>query len=367
MSDSDDANIQSSLQTTRHRDVEDIRRRMDSWLGAHGGGRVASITAPTASGASSELFLIDLQDAPIAGDGLRRTVMRLIGEHAVYPHVDQERQFICQRLMAERSPAPAPRALACELDAAAIGAPFIMMDRADGRGAPDWPSYVREGWIRDLDDDSRFTLWINAIRAIAEAHATDLTDVDVQRLYLPGGGADGVARLVDYWKLYLSVVREQGDYPALEASLAYLEREKPQSPNPERLVWGDASLRNMLFDGLQPVALLDLEFAHVGPPEFDIAFFAMMDRVMAEGYAGLPRLTGFCNEARTYEEYERASGLTFGHRDYFQRMAVTYMSLANTRVYQRLAAEGRMDWADVGRNPPLRFLAQMFDLDPDAH
>ena len=366
MSDSDDANIKSSLQTTRHRDAEEIKRRMDAWLAAHGGGTVASITAPTASGASSELFLIDLQNAKIAGTGLRHTVVRLIGEHAVYPHVDQERQFICQRLMNQRSPAPVPRALACELDANAIGAPFIMMDRAGGRGAPDWPSYVREGWIRDLDDDDRFTLWMNSVRAIAQAHSTDLSGVDVQRLYLPGGGGDGVTRLVDYWKLYLSVVHEHGDYPALEASLAYLEREKPQSPNPERLVWGDASLRNMLFDGLQPIALLDLEFAHVGPPEFDIAFFAMMDRVMAEGYAGLPRLTGFANEARTYEEYERTSGLSVTHRDYFQRMAVTYMSLANTRVYQRLALEGRMDWADVGRNPPLRFLATMFDLDPGA-
>ena len=51
-------------------------------------------------------------------------------------------------------------------------------------------------------------------------------------------------------------------------------------------MWGDASLRNMLFDGLRPVALMDFEFAHVGLCDFDIVFYALMDPVMARGFAG---------------------------------------------------------------------------------
>lgn len=364
MSGSSDAAIRSSLETTRHRDAADVGRRLDVWLRSHGGGQVAYIAAPASSGASSELFLVDLVDAPIAGTGRRPAVIRLIGEHAVYPRVDAEMQYLCQVVLNRRSSAPVPRALAFEPDATAIGAAFILMERVDGQGAPDWPSYVRQGWIRDLDDDARGQLWCNAIAAIGQVHATDLAGVDISRLSLPGSGATPIERLVAYWRLYLDVVRRDGDYPALEHAVAWLEREMPAIADPPCLLWGDASLRNMLFRGLCPVALLDLEFAHIGVPQFDIAFFAMMDRVMAEAYTEMPRLTGFWDESRTYEEYERLTGRPVTHGDYFQRMAVVYMSLANTRVYQRLAAEGRMERAEVGRNPPLRYLARMFDL-PD--
>jgi aminoglycoside phosphotransferase (APT) family kinase protein len=365
MSGSSDQAIRSSLETTRHRDIDDVRLRLDDWLGDHGGGRVGHIAAPAASGASSELFLVDLEGA--TGVRLRRCVLRLIGDHAVYPHVDPEMQYLCQRALNERSSAPVPKALAFESDPAAIGAAFILMERAEGGGAPDWPSYVQEGWIHDLDEKSREILWRNAIAAIAQVHGSDVAGLDSRRLGLPVPGEAPLDRLVAYWRRYLDVVSGEGTYPALDHAVAWLEREKPAMPPVTRLLWGDASLRNMLFKGLEPSALLDLEFAHIGVPHFDIAFFAMMDRVMAEAYGGVPRLTGFWGEDRTFDEYERLTGIAISHRPYFCRMAVIYMALANTRVFQRLAAEGRMPWDEVGRNPPLRFLARMFELpDPAA-
>ena len=204
-------------------------------------------------------------------------------------------------------------------------------------------------------------MWRNSIALIADVHATDISGVDIARLSLRGAGASQIERLADYWRLYLDVVRQEGDYPALERSVAWLQSERPEIDEPPVFVWGDASLRNMLFDRLEPVAALDLEFAHIGVRAFDVAFFVMMDRVMAEAYAGVPRLTGFWDEADTFENYEELTGQPIRHRDYFCRMAVTYMALANTRVFQRLAREGKMPVEDVGRNAPLRFLARMFD------
>jgi aminoglycoside phosphotransferase (APT) family kinase protein len=289
-------------------------------------------------------------------------VLRLIGEHSVYPIVDAEQQFLCQRLIAQRSAAPVPPVYGYEADPGPVGASFILMARAEGRGAPDWPSYVAQGWLHDLSDEERSTLWRNAVASVAAVHATPLHGVDVGRLGLPTPGARPIDRLVSYWQLYHRVVSAEGRYPALDAAIAWLDAARPELDEPPTMVWGDASLRNMLFDRLAPSALLDLEFAHIGVPQFDIAFFAMMDRVMAEGYAGLPRLGGFADEAETFDLYESLSGIEVRDRDYFCRMAVTYMALANTRVFQRLAAEGRMPADDVGRNPPLRFLGRMFGL-----
>jgi aminoglycoside phosphotransferase (APT) family kinase protein len=368
MSDSSEKAIRSSLETTRHRHMETVAVGLAQWLDRNGGGQVVRISTPASSGASSELFLIDLMDAAIAGPGLRPAVLRMIGEHAVYPHVDPEMQFLAQAMLNERSSAPVPRALAFESDPAAIGAAFILMERAEGRGAPDLPSYVKEGWIRDLDATDREALWRNAITAIAAVHTTDLSGRDIARLDLPTAGEESIDRLVAYWRLYRDVVSVDRSYAAIDHAVSWLERHKPALDTGPCMVWGDASLRNMLFRGLEPIALLDLEFAHVGVPHFDIAFFVMMDRVMAEAYAGVPRLSGFWDEARTFDAYEHLSGIKILHRDYFCRMAVTYMALANTRVFQRLAAEDRIDAIEVGRNPPLRFLAKLFGLDdPEFH
>ena len=361
-SDPDAAAIRASLETTRHRDPATVAHQMTTWLQSHGGGQVTAITAPTGSGASSELFLADLEDAPLVGEGHRRVVVRMVGEHSVYPIVDPVQQYLCQRLIAERSDAPVPAAYAVEADPAPLGAPFTLMAWADGQGAPDWPSYVTSGWLHDLTDGERTTLWVNAVAAVAAVHATDLEGVDIGRLSLPTPGDRAIDRLVSYWQLYHAQVAAGGSYPALDRAIAWLDAERPRHDHPPRMIWGDASLRNMLFDGVRPVALLDFEFAHVGVPQFDIAFFAMMDRVMAEAYAGAPRLTGFPDEDETFDLYEEMSGIAVTDRDYFCRMAVAYMALANTRVYQRLAAEKRMPVADVARNPPLRFLGEMFGV-----
>ena len=163
-----------------------------------------------------------------------------------------------------------------------------------------------------------------------------------------------------YWRRYLELVSAGGRYPALETSVAWLERERPEGEFTPRLVWGDASLRNMLFDGLRPCALLDFEFAHVGIYAFDIAFYAMMDYVMAEGFArGAPRLSGFLGVQETLDEYERITGWPVPSREYFLRMALTYMSLATTRVFQRLAREGRVPPETVAANPPLTILGKV--------
>ncbi len=354
----DEGVIRTTLDTTRHRDSALIAARLTQWLASHSpGGRVEAIEAPLTSGASSELFFVTLSGVELDGRPAAEAVLRLAPAYAVYPHVDLPAQFRCMDLAARRSPAPVPRPYFCETDPAVLGAPFLLMERCHGRGAPDWPSYVREGWLHDLAPADQAVLWRNAVEAIAAVHRTDLRPEECTALALPFGGATLLEQSLRYWRRYLELDSEGGCYRALEESVAWLERERPDVPCEPTLVWGDASLRNMLFAGLRPCALMDFEFAHVGIHAFDIAFFALMDYVMAEGFAGgAPRLPGFPGVQETLDHYERTSGRIVPYREYFLRMALTYMALATTRVFQRLAHQRRVPHELVAENPPLRIL-----------
>lgn len=355
--------IRASLETSRHRDPQALRLRLSAWAAAQWpGASVSSIALPQTSGASSELFFIRLLGTPFAAGAPVDAVVRLSPAYPVYPCVDLALQFRCMEAAALHSRAPVPRPYAHEADAEIVGAPFLLMERKWGRGAPDWPSYVREGWIRDLAPADQRQLWLNGVAAVAAVHATVLPSGMAADARLPTAGATLLDQSLAYWRRYLEFVSARGAYPLLEMAVSYLERERPAGLElPPRLVWGDASLRNMLFDGLTPSGLMDFEFAHVGLYPFDIAFYALMDYVMAEGFGeGTPRLPGFPGIMATLDHYEALAGLAVPARGYFLRMAVTYMSLATTRVFQRLAAEGRISESAVAKPPPARILADMF-------
>ncbi len=354
--------ILAALGTTVHLDPAAVSAGLDRWLAERfPGARTTGFAVPGGSGASSELFFAVVQGAPWAtGAGDAEVVLRLAPAHAVYPVVDLGIQADCMRAAARGGAVPVPRVHAVETDPRWLGKPFLLMQRLHGRGAPDWPSYVLEGWIRELPEDAQRKLWLRAIDAIALLHSTDVSNIPQARLAAPG--ATPLDRMLGYWERFLAFVHEGGDYPVLQDAVASLRRDRPLLPEREGLVWGDASLRNMLFEDARPVALMDFEFAHVGVCDFDIAFFAIMDHIMAEGFAGgAPRLPGFPGVAETFDYYAAVNGRNVGSRDYLMRTALTYSAMATTRVYQRLASQGRVAPEDVARNPPLALLGRLMD------
>lgn len=348
--------IKAALRSGARHDLARLRADFERWLArAHPAARVLSMEIPAASGASSELFLLRL-----AGFEADEAVLKLAPAHSVYPVVDLGLQARCMTAAA-RGPAPVPRVFACETDAAAIGAAFLLMERRHGRGAPDWPSYVLEGWIRDLAPAEQEMLWWNGLEAIAAFHATPVDGLGAD-FHLPAPGATPLSRMLAYWQLFLARIEEEGDYPLLRQAVDYLVREQPADALATGLVWGDASLRNMLFDGLRPAALLDFEFAHLGLPAFDVVFYALMDYVMAAGFAGgAPRLPGFPGVGDTLDRYEAITGTPIRARGYLQRMSLTYNALATTRVFQRLAAQGRIPREQIAPNPPALILREVFE------
>src|SRR5690606_37171301 len=115
-------------------------------------------------------------------------VMRLASRWPVYPHEDLTQQALCLEVLARGLPARlrVPQVLAVETQGLAdTGRPFLLMSRVTGRPAPDRPSYVLEGWLHELSDSERESLWHAGIDAIAAVHACPLTSDETLDLQLP--------------------------------------------------------------------------------------------------------------------------------------------------------------------------------------
>jgi len=361
-----DSNIGAAVDTVSHRNAATVAAGLDAWLADRWGGVSAlNLHAPTGSGASSELFFVDIIGLPEALEPLTPAVLRLGSAWPVYPHEDLEKQAMCMTA-AHRPGLPVPRVIAVATPKPPeFPVPFLLMERLTGRSAPDLPSYVLEGWIYDLSTAQQAQLWDNALQAVANLHEVEFGSVQQQQCQLPVEGETALERMLNYWRLYLELVEHVAPQPVLAESVAWLCANRPEGKQDEGLVWGDASLRNMLFRDLEVSAMLDFEFAHFGALAFDAAFFALMDHIMASGFAnGAPRLPGFPGIHDTLDRYELLTGRRVADREFWLRTALTYSALSTTRVFQRMVEAGTISGSEIELIAPVTMLGAVLDGEP---
>lgn len=157
---------------TTTRDPQELGRRLTGWLDARlPGARVTGVEVPASNGMSSEtlLFGLDHPDAPV-----RACALRLAADPAAYtvfPVYDMARQHRVMRLVAEHTDVPVPRVLWLEEDPTALGAPFFVMERAEGRVPPDVMPYTYEGnWLHSASDAERARLQDATVAVLARLH-----------------------------------------------------------------------------------------------------------------------------------------------------------------------------------------------------
>lgn len=138
-----------------------------------------------------------------------------------------------------------------------------------------------------------------AVTAAFMANLAALHGYDTRLMELDGGGS---GRIIDHVKHDVAVWRAMYDEvgkpdPLLDLSFGWLDANMPDPEGPVGLVHGDAGPGNFLFDHDRLTALIDWEFAHLGDPLEDIAWFSM--RCVMEP---VPDYFG------ALEIYERATG-----------------------------------------------------------
>src|SRR4051812_15338603 len=142
---SDEVSAEQSAITVSTRDAAETGVRLAAWMttvlpeGADP--EVLDVVSPESNGMSSETLLFDAvwtEDGERTHHALVARVAPDVNDVPVFPTYDFETQFTVMQVVGEHGKdVPVPGVLWLELDTAAIGAPFFVMRRVEGRVPPD--------------------------------------------------------------------------------------------------------------------------------------------------------------------------------------------------------------------------------------
>ncbi|MFJ8137952.1 phosphotransferase family protein [Streptomyces sp. NPDC096013] len=331
---------------TTTRDPEELAHRLTAWLGARlPGAKAVDIRVPASNGMSSETLLFDIEHPE---PPLRACALRLAADPAAYtvfPVYDIPRQFRTMRLVADRTDLPVPDVRWLEEDPGPLGAPFFVMERAEGRVPPDVMPYTYEGnWLHAATDAEREHLEAASVALIARLH--DQVPVsEAEFLTLPGDG-DALTRHVASQRAYYAwVVGGIARSPLIESAFDRLTDLWPADPGEPVLNWGDARIGNVVYDGFDPVAVLDWEMAALAPREVDLGWTVYLHRffqdlTVAFGQPGLPE---FFRRDRVEARYAELTGHTPRDMEFYTLYAALRHAIVMLRIAYRQVHFGEAD------------------------
>ncbi|NUT28171.1 MAG: phosphotransferase family protein [Streptomyces sp.] len=331
---------------TTTRDPQEITRRLTAWLDTRlPGAKAVGVTVPQSNGMSSEtlLFAIEHPEPPV-----RACALRLAADPAAYtvfPVYDMPRQYRTMRLVAEHTDVPLPKVLWLEEDPGPLGAPFFVMERVEGRVPPDVMPYTYEGnWLHAASDEERERLEAATVGLLARLH-DQVPPQEAEFLTLPGDG-DALRRHVTAQRAYYEwVVDGLSRSPLIEDAFDRLEELWPSDPGPSVLNWGDARIGNIVYDGFEPVAVLDWEMAALAPREVDLGWTVYLHRFFHDltvgfGQRGLP---DFLRRDRIEARYADLTGHIPRDMDFHTLYAALRHAVVMLRIAYRQAHFGEVD------------------------
>jgi aminoglycoside phosphotransferase (APT) family kinase protein len=335
------------LNTPWRRDLGELGPQIEAWARARVGAdaTVSDASAP-GNGMSSETALFEMT----VGGEHERYAARLAPMPDVYPvfaEYDIERQAKCMDLVRATTDVPTPEVRWVELDPQWLGTPFLVMKRVDGAAPPDIPPYVFMGWVADASPEERAALQRRTLEILAKLHTITPANSDLSFLARPERGASALQQQLGHERWYYEWARDGQSYPLIERTFEWLDANLP--PEGETVLnWGDARVGNILYRDFEPVAVLDWEMATIGPREVDLAWMIFLHKFfddMAERF-GLPGMKDFLQRDSVVREYERLSGHTVSHLEWFEVFAAQRFAIVSVRTSTRGIAYGVQEKPD---------------------
>ena len=324
-----------------HGDVDIDRVALAQWLSHLLNDTVdqATLTAtrPSGGGWSSDTLLVDLPSSP-----LERVVVRLAPTGpAMFPTYDLRRQWLVMRELAADHVVPVPPVIGVDLDGDWLGRPAFAMGFVRGRvPSDDRPSFAEAGFLFDADPKDQRTFHIALVNAMADIHATAISD-DIAASIGTGDTtsvATAAAELQRIWNF------DRGERWSTEVdeSFALLRATMPTSSK-DVLLWGDARPANVIVAdaGFEPIALLDWELATIGPPEFDVTWLVEMNRMRMEG-SGMAPLPGFLDDAAAVAHYEQRTQRPLQDLDWYLVFSAARIAVLMHRHLRVMVHLGRL-------------------------
>jgi aminoglycoside phosphotransferase (APT) family kinase protein len=328
------------------RDLEQTRTTLGPWIAERLGTpsvEVSEITTPSLTGFSSETLLFDATWRTRGTWHTEGFVARVAPTgYQIFYEPDFATQFHVMRALATTE-VPVPAVHWYEEDPGLLGAPFFLMDKVEGRVPGDNPPYTQAGWLLEAPAAEQAALWWAGVEAMAAVHRQDWRALGLDVLDKPEWGKAGLDQQLGYYRAFLEWAGQGRPQPTTEAGLAWLEANRPDDDDDRiGLCWGDARVGNLLFADGRCAAVLDWEMVTLGNPVQDLAWFLFLDRHHAEG-VDAPRLPGFGSREETVARWERLSGRTAEHLDYYEVFAAFRFAVVMIRVAQMIVEYGFLE------------------------
>jgi aminoglycoside phosphotransferase (APT) family kinase protein len=172
---------------------------------------------------------------------------------------------------------PVPPALVYCANRAAVGTPFYVMERVDGR-------VFHDCTLPGVSPADRRAMYASMARTLAALHNVDFAGLGLGDFGKPG---NFFARQISRWTRQWQLSRTRDD-PNIERLISWLPEHIP-ADDITSLVHGDYRIGNLMFHPTEPrvVALLDWELSTLGHPLADVAHSAMAWLSLPGEYGGL--------------------------------------------------------------------------------
>lgn len=341
----------------RTRDYGQLRVDLDAWLArqlpAEVQAHVSALEVPESNGMSSDTVLFELVTRESGRERTTPYVARLepeLSDVPVFQSYDFAKQFRVMRLVADRTEVPVPATPWLELDAAAVGSPFFVMERVSGQVPPDVMPYTfGDNWFGDAAPADQRHLQDTTLVTLARLHELNIDNADLAFLEADVPGDTALRRHVKAtWGYYEWVAGPDKRSPLLERCFAWLDDHWPADEGPTVLSWGDARIGNVLYRDFEPVGVLDWEMAGTATREVDLGWMLFLHRFFQDlteelGMAGLPDLFRVDEACATYEQ---ASGHTPRDLHFYLLYSALRHGIIMSRIGHRMIASGQAEMPD---------------------
>ena len=275
------------------------------------------------AGFSNETFFVTCGD--------QRWVLRRPPRGPLLPTAhDVVREYRYLSALHGRARVPKPVAV-CE-DPSVIGAPFYLMERAEG-------VVIRQQMPPAYDTpEGRRKVAEEIVDALVEMHA-----VDYEAAGLSGKGDTYLPRQVERWSKQAELAQSRTrKLPALDSVTEWLKARIPEAGGVS-VVHGDYKLDNVMYASDEPklIAIFDWEMATIGDPLADLGWLLSTwgdpgdpvgTRRRAEG-APLTTLEGFPSQAEMAEMYGAKSGTSMKNFPFYHVLAVYKLAIILEGLY----------------------------------
>lgn len=327
------------MAVSTERDEAATRASLAAWLGARTGAsdvEVGEVSIPGLSGFSNETLLFDARWDAGTGPERHSLVIRVEPRgHQVFPSTEFDAQVAVLRALRAEGSVPVPEVLWFEEDRSILGDRFLAMPRIAGTVPADNPSYHADGWVTELTEAQRSTMWMAAIDTMAAINRIDRVAIGLDWIEAVTP-AEQLARD----RAYRIFAAGDDPYSIVDRAFEVLTTTTPAPTSDPALCWGDSRIGNMIFaDDLSVAAVLDWEMVTAGDPVQDLAWNLLLDRHHHEAFE-VPRLRGFPDRAATVARWEAASGRSAEHLDWYELLGAARYASIMTRVLKLLDAAG---------------------------